>query len=132
MRLTLLEWGRRLVRARGLLVGGALGALLLGCGERPGATEAGPVAAAPSADDSAAFAAHALVTSAEARQGAAARAAASPRVVWPASQPNATGGRHIDLRGFPDHVQKLERQPDGTWRKFCRGTSRIDAPGSAQ
>jgi len=114
-------------------MGGALGALLLGCGERPGVPAGGsPAASSSSSEDSAAFAARVLATSAEARQRAAARVASAPPVAWPAPQANAGGGRHIDLRGRPDHIHTLERQPDGTWQQTCRSNARPATPGSGQ
>jgi hypothetical protein len=132
MPLASLERGRPLVWARGLLVGAALGALLLGCGERPGETSSAAAATSQSPGESAAFAASVLAVSAQARQRAAAQAAAAPPVALPAPQATATGGRRIDLRGRPDHVHTLELQPDGTWRQFCRGRSRALATGSGR
>jgi hypothetical protein len=79
-------------------------------------------------EQSAEFAAQVLATAERARQEGAARAAASPRVAWPAPQPTAGGGRRIDLRNFPDHVHTLERQPDGSWKQVCRENKRPLAP----
>jgi hypothetical protein len=132
MNLSLLERRRPFTRARGLLVGGALAAVVLfGCGQPPGMPGGGSTAAAPSSEDSAAFAARVLATSAQARQRAA-RAASTPPVVLPAPQPTPGGGSHVDMRGHPDHVHVLERQPDGTWRQACRSTARSLASGSGQ
>jgi hypothetical protein len=114
-----------------LFVGGALGAFLLGCGQPPGVPGGGAATAAPSSEDSAAFAERMLAASAEARARAA-RAAATPPTLWPAPQPNPGGGMHIDMRGRPDHVHRLEKQPDGTWRQVCRSTARPLSSGSAQ
>lgn len=100
-----------------------LSLFLFGCGERP--------APAPSPAAREAFASRVLATRDQARQQAAARLAAAPRVVWPAPVTTATGGQHIDLRGIPDHVHTLERQPDGTWRPFCRD-ARYLAAGSVR
>ena len=85
-----------------------------------------------SADARAAFAARVLATRDRARAQASSHAAANPPVVWPASEATPTGGRHIDLRKIPNHVRTLERQPDGTWRQFCRDAPRPTAPGSGQ
>ncbi len=132
MPLAFLKRGRPFVRARGLLVGATLGALLLGCGERPGETPTAAAATSPPSGEGAAFAASVLAVSAQTRQRAAAEAAAATPVVWPAPQETATGGRRIDLRGRPDHVHTLERQPDGTWRQFCRGPARALASRSGR
>jgi hypothetical protein len=112
-------------------VGGALGALLLGCGQPPGVPGSGAASAAPSPEESAAFAERMQAASAEARARAA-RAAATPPTLWPAPQPSPGGGMHIDMRGRPDHVHRLEKQPDGTWRQVCRSTARPLDSGSAQ
>ena len=72
-----------------------------------------------------------------ARAQASSRAAAKPPIVWPAPEATPTGGRRIDLRGIPDHVRTLERQPDGTWRavlsrraQACRSRERsMNRPG---
>ncbi|HLK90074.1 MAG TPA: hypothetical protein VKZ18_09270 [Polyangia bacterium] len=71
-------------------------------------------------------------TQERARQEAAARVAASPRVPLPAPVATASGGRHIDLRNFPDHIHTLERQPDGSWRQICRENRRPLAARGAQ
>jgi len=132
MNLSLLERMRLPARARGLWVVGALGAVvLLGCGQPPGEPGTSAATAAPSSDESAAFAARMVAASAEARERAA-RAAATPPTLWPAPQPNAGGGSHIDMRGRPDHVHRLEKQPDGTWRHVCRSTARPLSSGSGQ
>jgi hypothetical protein len=132
MSLSSLERRRPLARARGLLLGGALGAVFLfGCGQPPDAPEPGAASAAPSSEESAAFAARVRATGAEARQRAA-RAASAPPVVLPSPQPTPGGGSHVDMRGRPDHVHRLEKQPDGTWRQICRSTARPLASGSGQ
>lgn len=127
--------GREPVRGvRGSLVACALsGLVLLGCDPRSSGPEDG-VAAPPtvSADARAAFAARVLATRNRARAQASARAAAKPPVVWPAPEATPTGGRRIDLRGIPNHVRTLERQPDGTWKQFCRDAPRPAAAGSGQ
>ena len=99
---------------------------LFGCSEPSPPAGSPPAAAAREA-----FAARVLAVRDQAHQQAAARAAAAPRVAWPAPVTTATGGQHIDLRGIPDHVHTLERQPDGTWRPFCRD-ARYLASGSGQ
>ena len=132
MNLSLLERRRPLARAQGLFLAGILAAaFLFGCGQPPGEPGTGSTAAAPSSEDSAAFAARVLATSAQARQRAA-RIASAPPVVLPAPQPTPGGGSHVDMRGHPDHVHMLERQPDGTWRQACRSTARSLASGSGQ
>lgn len=100
--------------------------VLFGCSDPSRPPDSPPSAAAREA-----FAARVLAARDQARQQAAARAAAAPRVVWPAPVTTATGGQHIDLRGIPDHVHTLERQPDGTWRPFCRD-ARYLAAGSVR
>jgi hypothetical protein len=114
-----------------LFVGGALAAFLLGCGQPPGVPGSGSATAAPASDDSAAFAERMLTAGAEARARAA-RAASTPPTAWPAPQPNPGGGSYIDMRGRPDHVHRLEKQPDGTWRQVCRSTARPLTAGSGQ
>ncbi|HXT95986.1 MAG TPA: hypothetical protein VN853_06775 [Polyangia bacterium] len=93
--------------------------LLLGCAERP------EPAAAPSPAAREAFAARVLATRDQAHRQAATRLAEAPPVVWPAPVSTATGGKRIDLRGVPDHIHTLERQPDGTWRSFCRDPRQV-------
>ena len=106
---------------------------LLGCDPRASDPEEGVTAPpAVSADARAAFAARVLATRDRARAQASSHAAANPPVVWPAPEATPTGGRHIDLRGVPDHVRTLERQPDGTWKQFCREAPRATAPGSGR
>jgi hypothetical protein len=121
-------------RARASLAAWALsGLFLLGCDPRASGPEEGVTALpAVSADARAAFAARVLATRDRARAQASSRAAARPPIVWPAPEATATGGRHIDLRGIPDHVRTLERQPDGSWKQFCRDAPRPTAPGSGR
>lgn len=107
------------------------GLVLFGCGERSQSTASFAPPASVSPAEREAFAARVLAAGDQARQRAEARAAAAPPVVWPAPVATATGGRHINLRGIHDHVHTLERQPDGTWRPFCRD-SRTLAPGAGQ
>ena len=131
MNLSLLNRRRPFVWAQGLFVAGALGAFLLGCGEPPGVPGNGSATATPPSESSAAFAQRMLAASAEARTRAA-RTAATPPVPWPAPQPTPGGGSHIDMSARPDHVRRLEKQPDGTWRQICRSTARPLASGSGQ
>jgi hypothetical protein len=98
---------------------------LFGCAERP------QPAAPPSPAEREAFAARVLAARDQAHQQAATRAAAARPVVWPAPVPTPTGGQRIDLRGIPDHIHTLERQPDGTWRSFCRDPRQVTT-GSGQ
>lgn len=99
---------------------------LFGCGERP------QPAPPPSPAAREAFAARVLAARDQAHQRAATRLAAAPPIVWPAPVPTATGGQRIDLRGVAsDHVHTLERQPDGSWRSFCRDPRQV-ATGSGQ
>jgi hypothetical protein len=131
MPLTFLNPERPLGRARVVFLGAATGLFLFGCVERPQPTAgAAPEAfVSPAARD--AFGARVLAARDQAHQQAEARAAAAPPVLWPASVATATGGRHIDLRAIHDHVHTLERQPDGTWRSFCRDPRRL-TPGGGQ
>jgi hypothetical protein len=121
-------------RVRASLVACALtGLFLLGCDPPASGPEDGVAVPPPvSADARAAFAARVLATRDRARAQASSHAAANPPVVWPAPEATPTGGRHIDLRKIPDHVRTLERQPDGTWKQFCRDAPRPTAPGSGQ
>lgn len=131
MQLTFLERERPFGRARVFLLGAATGLFLFGCGERPpaAASSAPPTFVSPVERD--AFAARVLAARDRAHHQAEARAAAAPSVVWPAPVATATGGRRIDLRAIPDHVHTLERQPNGTWRPFCRDSRRL-APGGGR
>jgi hypothetical protein len=113
-----------------LFLAGALGGLLLGCGQPPGVPGGGAATAGPSTEESAAFVERMQAASAEARARATA-AAATPPTLWPAPQPSP-GGMRIDMRGRPDHVHRLEKQPDGTWRQICRSTARPLTAGSGQ
>jgi hypothetical protein len=97
-----------------------VGLFLLGCEPRDSGPEDG-VAAPPG-----------VSAEARAHAQASARAAARPPAVWPAPEATPTGGRHIDLRGIPDHVRTLERQPDGTWKQFCRDAPAPAAAGSGR
>ncbi len=118
---------------RASLVACALtGFFLLGCEPPASGPEDGVAAPTVSADARAAFAARVLATRDRARAQASSRAAAKPPVVWPAPAATPTGGRRIDLRGIPDHVRTLERQPDGTWKQFCRDAPRPTASGSSR
>jgi hypothetical protein len=134
MILALLQRRESVGGVRASLVACALtGLFLLGCDPPASGPEdgvAGPPTA--SADARAAFAARVLATRDRARAQASSRAAARPPVVWPAPEATPTGGRRIDLRKIPDHVRTLERQPDGTWKQFCRDAPRPTASGSGQ
>lgn len=131
MPLTFLKPARPLGRARVFSLGAAMGLFLFGCVERPQPTAGSAPQAfvSPAARD--AFGARVLAARDQAHRQAEARASTAPPVVWPAPVATATGGRHIDLRAIHNHVHTLERQPDGTWRSFCRD-SRPLAPGGGQ
>jgi hypothetical protein len=109
------------------------GLFLLGC-DPPASGPGDGVTSPPtvSAEAPAAFAARVLATRDRARAQASSRAAAKPPVVWPAPEATPTGGRRIDLRGIPDHVRTLERQPDGTWKQFCRDAPSPTGSGSGR